>query len=55
MRDKKHPSHPETPVYKGISEEKVRDEGGILLLPFTGVMPVNGRSSNSFGIYDFQK
>jgi hypothetical protein len=27
VRDKNHPSHPETPVYKGVSEENVRDDG----------------------------
>jgi hypothetical protein len=29
VRDSKHPSHPENPFYKGISEENVRDEGFI--------------------------
>ena len=27
VRDTKHPSHAETPLYKGIPDENVRDEG----------------------------
>jgi hypothetical protein len=27
VRDFKHPSHAETPLYKGFPEENVRDEG----------------------------
>ena len=34
VRDTKHPSHAETPLYKGIPEENVRDGGQSCLIHY---------------------